>query len=263
MRMHYRQRKNNISRFGIGVAILILIVCFVVYTFLPQIAMPIAQPILVTANRIGDGFGNMFDAVRFTRTERDQTDLLQAYKRELDDAVLSVELLESENALLRRELGLRRTGIQGDVSASVLSYPPITPFDIVVIDIGSENKVAEGDRVFAGNRILIGSLSTVAHNLSHVSLFSTPDRKTEGLIARTETAVVLTGVGNGAFEFIAPEDFDIEIGDLIVTPGNERYALGRVIGIDVDSNASFSTIFIEQPINIRNIQWVRIENQRT
>lgn len=261
--MQYRQKRNNNSKaYIIGVLVLVGLV-FLGSRLTPQVALPIANSILKVAHKTGDAVERSFSFLRNGEEASRNKELLQEYKSSYDELSLERELLVSENVMLRRELGLRGTDQLTGVSAAVLSYPPITPFDVILVDAGSVDGVNVGDKVFAGDKIYIGTVSNVARNTAQVALFSTPDRKTEGLVARTETAIVLDGLGGGAFDFTAPEGFDIAVGDLIVTPGSERRALGRVAGIHEEENGSFATVFIEQPINIQNIQWVRItqENQ--
>ncbi len=259
MKMHYRQRKNKNKTFlWLGAVVIITLIIFV-FSFASSIALDTANPILRMAHNMSTRIERGYSRIVHGRENAETRELLVQYKKALEMLKIEHELIVSENEMLRKELGLRRTSDVGNVSAPILSYPPITPFDVILIDAGSKEGLTEGDKVFAGDWILIGTVKEVAEHTALVNLFSLPERKTEGLLSRTATAVVLEGRGNGAFEFTAPEGFDIEVGDTIVSPGSNRYVLGRVVAIVEDVNGSFSTIFIEQPLNIKNIQWVRIE----
>lgn len=230
---------------------------WLMWRFVPRVFLPIANPIVRTAHRVGDMLESPLAFVRYGESARDR-ELVREYAHALEVLRLEHEVVVAENALLRNELGLREVDTEGDVSIAVLSYPPITPFDFILLDGGTRDGITEGARVFAGNRVLMGTIDTVSHTTSLMSLLTTPERKTEGVLVRSGTAVVLEGVGGGAFEFVAPEGFNVEVGELITTPGSERYVIGRVVSIEADDNGTFRTVFIEQPVNMRNIQWVRI-----
>jgi len=90
------------------------------------------------------------------------------------------------------------------------------------------------------------TVKSVKGSIAIVELISTADRKTEGILVRTEMAIVIDGIGGGAFEFIAPESFDVEVGDLVVTPGSSRFAIGRVVEKKSESSGSFVNVLLEQ-----------------
>jgi len=262
--MPYLQKRNRgVSPFKkTGIAVLIgifLIVMASVFNIVPW-AYQIARPAIWGASKVGDGVSYVFGLLRFG-DEYDTVVLLKSYEQSFERAQLQNELLQSENAMLRRELGLRASGTEGDIFAAVLSHPPITPFDTLIVDVHDTRDIAVGDRVFAGENIFIGTVHTISDSSVLVELLSNAERKTEGILIRTETAVVLEGIGGSAFEFIAPESFDVELGDLVVTPGSDRFAIARVVHKQQDDNGSFVTILLEQIINFRTLQWVRIETR--
>lgn len=262
--MPYLQKRNNktsvIKKAGIALLVAGVLIFAGSFLSMSPLALTISRPLFYVATQMGEGVSHILGLLRHG-DEYNSIELLKTYERSLRETELSKELLIIENDMLRRELGLRKNNTEDGVYGAVLSHPPLTPFDTLVIDTKDITGIQVGKRVFAGDNVFIGTVKSSSDSTALIELLSNSGRKTEGILARTETAVVLEGIGGGAFEFIVPEAFDVEPGDLVVTPGSDRFAIARVVQKQVDENGSFVNILLEQLVNFKTLQWVRINTK--
>ena len=75
--------------------------------------------------------------------------------------------ISEENAQLKEILG--RVGSREVVLAVVLAKPGQSPYDTLVIDMGSRDGIADGARVFAYGDVLIGNINKVMPKSSIIS----------------------------------------------------------------------------------------------
>lgn len=262
--MPYLQRRNNktsITKKAVTALIIGALLVFIgSFINLSPLALSVSRPLFYIAAQMGDGVSHIAGLLRHG-DEYNNVELLKTYEQSLKQVELKNELLLTENEMLRRELGLRKGSTEEGIYAAVLSHPPLTPFDTLVIDTKDTRGIETGNKVFAGDNVFIGTVKSTEDQTALVELLSNAKRKTEGILARTETAVVLEGIGGGAFEFIVPEAFDVEPGDLVVTPGSDRFAIARVVEKQVDENGSFVNVLLEQLVNFKTLQWVRINTR--
>lgn len=262
--MPYHQKRNRptsiTKKATVALFIGVLLVLIASFVNLSPVALSVSRPLFYIAAQMGEGVSHLVGLLRHG-DEYNNIELLKTYEQSLRQTELKNELLMTENEMLRRELGLRKSNSEDGMYAAVLSHPPLTPFDTLVIDTKDTRGIETGSRVFAGDNVFIGTVKSAEDNTALVELLSNAERKTEGILVRTETAVVLEGTGGGAFEFIVPEAFDVEPGDLVVTPGSDRFAIARVVYKQVDENGSFVNVLLEQLVNFKTVQWVRINTK--
>lgn len=258
--MHYRPKRNNtISRFGLIVGICLGAV-LLAHVFHISVATEIVfRPIRSGANMTGQAMTSLIRTIHYGDNKVNM-ELLESYAQRVDELMLSQHVLLSENNILRQQLALQNLRTNERVAVPVLSHPPLTLFDTLIVDTGvRETLIEEGQKVFVGDDILAGTIRSVAGKTAQVELLSRSERKTEAIVERTSTAIVIEGIGGGAFEFTAPESFDIGVGDIVVTPGDTRFVIARVVSREINDDSSFVKVLLEQPFNIRTIQWVHID----
>ncbi len=163
-----------------------------------------------------------------------------------------------ENLKIKEVLG-RKDGETRMVLAGILSKPNRSPYDTLIIDVGTEHGIVSGQRVFALGNIPIGSVSFAYPASSKVVLFSSPGEKTEAVLSTKDVFVQLIGRGGGNFEMIMPRDFILEKGVEAVSPGLTPYVLGIVAGIISDPRDAFQKVLLRSPVNIQELKFVTVE----
>ena len=198
--------------------------------------------------------------------------------RNLSEQALIVSL-QTENDYLRSLLG--KTPVNSDmILSSVIERPPRTPFDSLILDIGDDQDIAEGDMVFSDGMYAIGIISSVSKHTSTVTLFSSSGQKIDALInspiegskdiANSTTtknikdkdylnSVTVEGRGGGNFYMKLPKNIKVKIGDPIVWPSSETIVLGSIEVIDSSEGDAYSQVYFKSPINMNSLRYVQIK----
>jgi len=180
-------------------------------------------------------------------------------KRKLDEAevVLSdKDILIKENSDLKASIHYKTE--TGNISARVMSKPPFTPFDVIIIDAGYSQGVKEDDRVMIG-QIYIGTVTLVSANSSQITLLSSSSINTEAYVGVDALPVTLNGKGGGNFETSLPQGSVVKEGDLVYayylqTP----HLIGKVSRIIDDEDNTLMSILLTLPLNLYSISHVEI-----
>ena len=192
----------------------------------------------------------------------DKNKLLQenaTLKIELERKNLALSALADlavENQELK-ELGGRELK-ESFILATILNRPPISPYDTLIIDAGSNEGVAVGDVAAVEKNSAIGEISSVTKNSAVVSLYSTPDRETLVAIGLERAAAPARGRGGGNFEVRLPKNVAVETGDAIVLPTLNHRLLGLVSKIETGPNDPFQTILFNLPNNLNYLRFLMI-----
>ena len=167
------------------------------------------------------------------------------------------ESLSKENEELKRQLG--RNVVSNRVISRVLSKPPRSPYDTLIIDVGTLYNISVGSKVYSGENIIIGKITEVTGSTSVLELFTKGDLKQESILLRTGVSFTLVGRGGANFGIEVPKDTDVQWGDVFVYPEFSSSVLGTVYYIDVSSQGSFKTVYLRIPGNVFSTQWVSVE----
>ena len=193
--------------------------------------------------------------------------------RNLSEQAL-LQSLQTENDYRRSLLG--KTPVNSDmILAGVIERPPRTPFDSLVLDIGSDQEILEGDMVFSDGQYAIGTISSVSDHTSTVTLFSSSGQKIDALINSpvegskdnsTSTKVTdslnpvtVEGRGGGNFYIKLPKNIKVKAGDPVVWPSTETIILGSVEIVDSGEGDAYSQVYFKSPINMNSLRYVQIK----
>ncbi|MSR71040.1 hypothetical protein EXS62_03320 [Candidatus Kaiserbacteria bacterium] len=165
------------------------------------------------------------------------------------------EALYVENLDLKKRLG-RDAGLVRILGA-VLLRPPMTPYDTLLIDAGSEEGIAAGDRVAAAGTALIGRVSEVYPHAARVVLYSAPGEKHEGLL-RGSVPVEFEGQGGGSLTAKLPAGTSVSAGDPVLLPGIAGGLAGDVSYVERAGSESFVTLYIRLPADPFSLRYVEV-----
>lgn len=259
LKNNYKSRNRN-SRLKIILIIAIIIILFFISRagLLGGTVNIIAVPLWKVSNYTSDKFSDMFSAIR---SKKSLILEVKSLKEELGMAsanLLIQKVYQKENEDLKALLG-RDNDKTKNILSAVLVRPGMSPFDIMVIDIGKSSGVKVGDKVLYNGSLVIGTVAEVDSKSSKVKLFSSPGEKHIALIGPKSTQVEVEGFGAGSFVAKLPRDVEIKEGDEVVMPGISMSILGFVQKIESGVADSFQKIIFKIPVNLSEIKWVEIE----
>jgi cell shape-determining protein MreC len=182
---------------------------------------------------------------------------------------LQNENLTQQNALLAAENQALQdkvqsiTGLAADgksVIAGVITRPPVSPYDTLVIAAGSAEGISVGMEAFGGGSIPLGTVSSVLEHFSRITLFSAPGTSVLGWVSSKRTPVILKGEGGGALSASVPRSAGIISGDSVSVSGPGSIPIGTVVQVDIDPSAPSASLRIAPKVNLFAINWVSLRD---
>jgi len=167
------------------------------------------------------------------------------------------DLLKKENEDLKNILNRNQVNRKLLLGA-VLVKPFLSPYDTLIIDIGTLEGVIAGDQVIVDGNIFIGYISEVYSDTSKVVLYSSPGEKVKVLIGDNNVEKEAVGLGGGNFIVEMPRGSDVKEGDSIVIPSVSSNIFGIVEKIESKESNSFQNILFKNPINVAELKWVEV-----
>jgi cell shape-determining protein MreC len=252
--------ENRSRRLAIGIILGLVFLVFIQYTFprfLPTIFYPITTFFWKTES------GSVGIVVRMVQMVQSKYSLIKENKRLVDEvssrdaSMLLLGALKKENEELKNTLG--RTTEGKVVLGVILSRPPVSPYDTLVIDIGAQDGLSVGNKVYTDGDILVGDVAEVYPRQAKVSLYSSPGRVVPVVIGSSNAETQATGRGAGNFIAKLPVELGVEEGDTIVMPQIRPHSFGVVERVMVDSSDSLQTILFKTPVNIHEFKFVEVD----
>ncbi|MEX0672572.1 MAG: rod shape-determining protein MreC [Candidatus Paceibacterota bacterium] len=215
----------------------------------------VASPIWSIGGLFSDG-SSSFTGYFTTKSSLQHTNEELREKIKLAEVELGQRLILEEENTLFRDMWSRATTSSG-ILASVLTTPPQSPHDLVVLDVGSQQGIDVEDRVIYGD-VGLGRIHEVYANTAVAELYSTTGVETPGIIVGEDITVTLLGEGGGSFRAEIPKDIDVYEDDIITLPDSRALEFARVVEVRVDPTDSFQHIRARSPLNVTQLRWVRI-----
>jgi cell shape-determining protein MreC len=181
-----------------------------------------------------------------------------------EDLAARVALLEAENETLRNENRLLRENAGEDtvpyangVTAGVIARPPLSPYDVLIVNKGSGDGVYEGMQAYA-NGIPVGTVESVSGGSARVALYSSSGRAIEGWVGEERIPITLAGLGGGAFSADLPRDSGVVEGATVFITGAGALPVGVVARIESHPSSPRSIVHLRPAANPFTITSVTI-----
>jgi len=222
--------------------------------FLNSIGLPIWKSENVITNTVEDkGY-----LLRTRSSVFRENDTLKNENNNLKNRMIDYDILSKENEQLKELLG-RIAPTTDFTLATILTKPNRSPYDTVVVDIGSDGGITTGMRVYADAHIPLGVVSEVYKDSSLVTLYSNPKYITEAVLQQSNTSVELIGRGGGNFEMIIPQDLSSSQGEQVVLPGLNTEVVAIIDGILSAPTDPIKKVILRSPVNVQSLKWVQIK----
>ncbi|PIQ68710.1 MAG: hypothetical protein COV91_02765 [Candidatus Taylorbacteria bacterium CG11_big_fil_rev_8_21_14_0_20_46_11] len=258
-----RSTKNLSERHRLAYPILFIGLVTTLHFLFPNvlrgIATTVARPVWVAERTLVDAGSAFLGYFSAKSALIDDITKLTTELQHKDIQLLDRDILAEENRILKESFG--RGDETKSILGSVLSVPPLSLYDTIVLDAGSLNGVREGAHVYVGP-ILLGTVVRTTGHTSVAELNSTSGQVTPMRIQHGAVAIPIEAKGRGAGEFTAtiPKESDVAVGDSVFLTGIRPTLFGTVDAIDSTITSSFQTIFIISPVHIQALRFVEIVN---
>lgn len=259
MKTQFSHRRNAlISKQTLIVASSVAGVCavvLVVSSFFPSLPLVLATP----GWKLGAVASNATHAVT---SVFQNTDLVVADKERLD---AENQMLNNENRVLRTQLEdisrLTGGGVLSThrVVASVISRPPLSPYDTLIVYLNNGSSVPLDAFVYGPGSVPIGKVTQSARGMARVLLYSSPNEKTEGWIGEKRLPVTLLGESAGSFSATLARESGVAVGDILYLPGPGALPAGTVVDVASDPSSTNDVVHIVPYVNIFSLTWVSIQ----
>ncbi len=123
------------------------------------------------------------------------------------------------------------------IGANVFSSYPFNNYSLLVVNAGSNEGLAVGMPVLAGNNVLLGKITSVSVHASEVQTFFDPSWKSSVFVGDAKTSGLLDGGPSPFVDFI-PKNATTSAG-MIITNADAGFPLGLLVG-SVDSVQSIN-----------------------
>lgn len=224
-----------------------------------QTLRPLSRPLTAT----GQAFGGWLSELPQFNSLRQHNRVLEQENSELRAQVSQLREIETINQQLREQLSFPLSTQLSVVGADVVSFHPDSTRDRMLVNRGSDSGLMTGMPVtFAGS--LVGKVSQVSTKTSQVLLILDPSFRALVVDQQTNTPGIIKGQAGGSvlMERI-PQTEALNIGDTVVTNGLDGefpagLIVGRISGIEQESNSIFKSARIEQPYSQLQLRLITI-----
>lgn len=260
MRRHDNFNKRLIKSQNLTLLVIVAIGAFVLFCSPVRIALSrvlyfVAPSVWGVRADVVDAENGFWANLRIKRSLVYENAVLHEDVARMQAQVLDRNLLEEK--VLKLEEALGRAGSDNRVSAKVLSGPGQSPYDILVIDAGSDQGVGVGDFVVYAGAGVIGETAEVYPSSAKVKLYSSGGEEHLVLIGEKAIPVMAHGRGAGNFEAKLPKGSPVAVGDSVVlSQGN--LVLGVVGLVSEEQSLPFVNVFFRTLFNISEIRSVEV-----
>ncbi len=274
-------RSNRYKR-PLQITAVIVVLFLLLRLIFPNVLFSILSTVYTPIWKLGDvmGVNDYFTTRGILLSENiDLRDRLNA----MSGNVASITLLEQENTELKQFLGRRvpKSIPEDFVLGAVLKVPPVSAYDDIIIDVGTNDNIEIGDTVFAAGSddsgvsaasssmrsmsttsptlVPIGVISQVSGGTSVVQLYSHPGQKYPVIIGPTHIQATAVAKGGGTFQADLAQGANVHVGDIVSVPSIEPLIFGT-IGSIIDNPAQpYSSVLFNEPVNIFQLRWVEVQ----
>lgn len=254
----YSARRNLIAAspatFGVGGLVIFILIISIIRFAAPGAFVAIASPFWHVGSSLSAAVGQ--SASGFTSNA--------ALVRERDQLSAQNAQLTAENrALTTRTQDLQqllgsRTEPGTGILAGVLVRPPIAPYDVLIVDQGSDAGVTFGATAYGAGGTPIGTVASVTKGSARITLYSNPGLETAGWVGDARTPITIHGSGSGAFTATLPKAAGVAEGQGVYVSGPGAVPVGVVARIDSDPSSPNVELHIRPYLNPFSLTWVTI-----
>ena len=163
--------------------------------------------------------------------------------------------LTRENEELRHMLGASSSP---RIAAAVISRPPYTPYDTMIINRGSAEGIILNAPVYFGSAQAIGYISNVFSHDAQVTLFSSPKIESIVYIFGPNIFTTAYGEGGGVIRLSVPQGITIEKDNVVILPSLPSGVIGTIDEIQSIPTEPEQNAYITFDASLQSIRLVSV-----
>ena len=245
-------RHSYLRRTLILVAVFIL--GAVVFSLIDSVIVSAATHFWKTENVVIRKFQNWNSLFDSQKKLWEENTFLKEKVSSLELTILSLSGGQTQEEVLLDLAGRKQRPEQ--IISTVLTRPPQTSYDTIIIDAGFRDSITLGSEVSLPEGPVLGLVSEVLPRSSKVKLFSSNGEETSAILERGSVPVILIGSGGGNFKIVLPQDVVVEKGDRILSADTTSRLVAIVGEVSVSSTDSFKEVLAKSPTNIFGLRFV-------
>ncbi len=254
---NFQSRNNRKKKSPLPIAIIIFLIIIFSFSWTRGLIFNIVSPLWKTRNIISVFVTDNAQVFQSKSSLIAENNSLKSELAGLAQDKILMDQIKGENEDLKNILN--RKGLkEKEILAAILIKPFLSPYDTLIIDIGSTDGVSDGDEVLADGNTHIGYISDVYKNSSKVTLYSSPGEKVKVLIGKDAILKEASGLGGGNFSVDMPREAGIQEGDTITIPSISSNIFSVVQKIVYKDTDSFEKVYFTSPVNISELRWVEV-----
>ena len=255
-------RRTSLNKYIVRIFLSGIVILLLVF-FTPKIVANVSSVLLWPFHKIELWFTEAKTGLPyFIRDRQDLINEISELKYEIgfdSDSRVEEELLRKENEELKSLLGEE---LREDTQrATVIGRPNLIPYDVLIIDKGSEDGIQPNAPVYSSSRTVIGIVERVSKNTSVVQLTTSPAFKSTVYVYGPNIYTTAVGVGGGVLRVGVPQGVNLEIGNLVVLPSLEAGLFGEISVIESLPADPEQYGFVSLEIPINSIHFVAVGNK--
>jgi cell shape-determining protein MreC len=170
----------------------------------------------------------------------------------------TIKKLEIENDEFRSRVGAVP---ENRILARVIGRPNRLPYDMLMLDRGSDNGIVEQAPVFLGKDQVIGFVSKVHAKTSLVTLVTTPGFSSSAYVIGPNIFTFADGMGGGVLRISVPQGILLHKGDLVVLPAIDSGVYGAVSEIVAPATQPEQYGYLTTSIPLQSLYYVTVGSE--
>jgi cell shape-determining protein MreC len=251
-------RRRSLPK-GLKIAFAAILLLVVLLYILPKMVFGVVSVVMYP-----------FEAVRLWVLQ--SQDSLPYYLRDRHELVEKITTLEqqvavsggTENTLTKLKIENEQFRLlcaavpEGRLVARVVGRPPKLPYDVIMLDRGSDHGVSADAPVFVGSDQVIGYVSRVYAKTALVTLVSTAQFESMAYIIGPNIYTYARGVGGGLLRVVVPQGIPLSVGDTVILPAIDSGVYGTIAYIETSPTQPEQYGYVPMQQNLQSLQYVSI-----
>ena len=144
---------------------------------------------------------------------------------------------------------------QNETVVRVVTRPPQTPFDVLIIE-AKDDSIKAGQKVYFAD-IPVGVIESKTGSYAKVFLFSNPESQFRVLIGVDKIEADAKGKSQGNIFVTLPKNVEVKVGDIVYLADGTK-PIGTVSEVDNNSSTSFIDVYVKMPFSPARVDWLTV-----